>query len=82
MKLITSLEELYTPLPPIKVGTQVTVGSYDNIDIRVYKVEYIADEVRFKIHLEWDGHGVSHVYPADEGKSWKRIGNSYVEGLN
>ena len=57
---------------PIQIFTRVVVHGIDYAAAYVSSVEWVPDEARWLISLDWGEHGTSRVYSTDENKVWYR----------
>jgi len=60
-------------VPPPAPGERVIVERMEEYKVTVLGFEWIREENRFKIHLDWGEHGQSYVWHHDEGKTWRRF---------
>ncbi len=60
---------------PIKIGERVVVNGIMYAKAYVSNVDWIEEESRWVITLNWGEHGTSRVYDYDEGKTWYRWSN-------
>lgn len=61
-------------IPPIKVGDRIVVLGFNDKKVLVKHVDFIPNEARWVIFLDWGVYGTSKVYDHDEGKIWHRYG--------
>lgn len=58
---------------PPEPGERIIVTGLEQFKVTVSKLEWIVEENRYKILLDWKEHGSSVVYSHDEGTVWRRF---------
>lgn len=55
-------------------GERILVTGLEHLEARVFKMEWIPEENRYKLYLSWGKKfGNSHVFGSDEGTVWRRF---------
>lgn len=67
---LTNMRNLFVPLPSL--GERIVIHNWEFLEVLVSKIDWISNENRFRIQLNWGKYGTSHVYPHDEGVVWRR----------
>ena len=52
---------------------RIIINGWEDILVKVDYVEWVPNEARYKINLDWGTFGFSHVYDHDEGDIWRRF---------
>ena len=62
---------MHKPLP--QIGARIIVNGWEDIIITVSDINYIPEEARHRINLDWGEFGSSYVYLQDEENIWRRF---------
>lgn len=59
------------PVCPVKMGERVIVMNRSEKAV-VENIQWLPNEGRWRITLDWGSFGMSRIHSDDEGKVWKR----------
>lgn len=60
----------------VKIGEKLIVNGITHIPATVESMEFLPNEARWQINLDWGEYGKSKVYSSDYMKIWYKLENN------